>query len=72
MARDFYEALGVSRDATPDQQAPAARPDILLELCGPLVVEPFGDLREALRPAYQIFTAQRPTPGAQDTPRSPG
>ncbi|WP_238428161.1 SWIM zinc finger family protein [Frankia nepalensis] len=44
---------------TPDRHRPAARPDILLELCGPLVVEPFGDLRDALRPAYQSFTARR-------------
>ncbi|ONH24454.1 hypothetical protein BL253_30210 [Pseudofrankia asymbiotica] len=60
------------RGATPDRHAPAARPDILLELCGPLAVEPFGDLREALRPAYQLFTTQRPVPGARDTPSDPG
>ncbi|MCK9903994.1 hypothetical protein MXD63_28580 [Frankia sp. Cpl3] len=48
------------RGSAADQHAPAGRPDILLQLCGPLVVEPFGDLREELRPTYQIFT----TPGA--------
>ncbi|MEX5637498.1 hypothetical protein [Parafrankia sp. FMc2] len=48
------------RGSAPDQHVPAGRPDILLQLCGPLVVEPFGDLREELRPVYQMFT----TPGA--------
>ncbi|MDT3438040.1 MULTISPECIES: hypothetical protein [unclassified Pseudofrankia] len=60
------------RGAASDRHAPAARPDILLELCGPLAVEPFGDLREALRPAYQLFTAQRRATSTQDTPRDPG
>ncbi|WP_045878622.1 hypothetical protein [Pseudofrankia sp. DC12] len=36
-----------------------ARPDILLDLCGPLVVEPLGDLREELRPAYRVFAGRR-------------
>jgi hypothetical protein len=44
----------------PDHQAPpAVRPDILLDLCGALSVEPLGDLRDELRPAYQIFASRR-------------
>jgi len=39
-------------DAVP---SPPARPDILLELCGPLEVDPLGDLRAALRAAYKVF-----------------
>jgi hypothetical protein len=49
-------------DAVADHRARPVRPDILLELCGPLAVEPFGDLRDALRPAYQVFMDRRGVP----------
>jgi len=42
-------------DAVPAPSSPPARPDILLELCGPLEVDPLGDLRAALRAAYEVF-----------------
>ncbi|ONH61742.1 hypothetical protein CcI49_06105 [Frankia sp. CcI49] len=50
------------REGTADRSGPTGRPDILLDLCGPLVVEPFGDLREVLRPAYRILTTPRASP----------
>ncbi|WP_018640189.1 SWIM zinc finger family protein [Parafrankia elaeagni] len=59
-ASQSSRSLAGRRSSAPDQHAPAVRPDILLQLCGPLVVEPFGDLRDELRPAYRIFA----TPGA--------
>lgn len=44
----------------PDHQAaPPVRPDILLDLCGALSIEPLGDLRDELRPAYQVFASRR-------------
>jgi uncharacterized Zn finger protein len=44
-------------EAPPGARA-SVRPDILLDLCGELTVEPSGDLREALRPAYQVFAGR--------------
>jgi uncharacterized Zn finger protein len=45
-------------DASSRRPGPPARPDILLDLCGPLILEPFGDLREVLRPAYAALGDQ--------------
>jgi hypothetical protein len=55
----------------PGRAASAPRPDVLPRLCGPLAVEPFGDLGEVLRPAYLDFTAERRAPVGQEPPRSP-
>jgi hypothetical protein len=51
----------------PDDHAPV-RSDILLDLCGPLLVEPLGDLREELRPAYRVFAARRASAPRPDGP----
>jgi uncharacterized Zn finger protein len=56
---EFWTApLPADGAAALDRAAPAVRPDVLLDLCGPLLVEPLGDLRDALRPLYDVLATR--------------
>ncbi|ADP81942.1 SWIM zinc finger family protein [Pseudofrankia inefficax] len=61
----FWTAPAPDGGSDVRSEAPA-RPDVLLDLCGPLVVEPLGDLRDELRPAYAVFAAGRASAARPD------